>query len=137
MTQHIGVWLDRSGAFVVSLIHGKARTATITSGIEETRRPPCGTEGHCTIIPERRLRRRREEFLRKFYRSIIQSVQNAGTVFVFGPGTAKTELIREMARIKGLASRVVGVETAGRMAPRQAELKVQEFYALRAAASNL
>jgi hypothetical protein len=57
-------------------------------------------------------------------------------IFVFGPGAAKQELIREMARVKGLTSRVVGVETTDRMTPRQVELRVQEFFAMYAAASN-
>ncbi len=136
MAQQVGIGLGRSGAFVVSVTKNKAETTSIASDIDQTRRPLRGTEGHCTIIPEHRLRRRRDEFLKRFYRSIVHSVRDAGMIFVFGPGAAKQELIREMARVKGLTSRVVGVETTDRMTPRQVELRVQEFFAMYAAASN-
>ncbi len=85
MAQQVGICLDRSKAFIVSIIHGETRTATIIS--------------------------------------------------VFGPGSAKGELVREMDRIKPLRSHLMGLETTDKMALRQAELKVLEFYAMHPVAS--
>lgn len=135
MAPQVGICLDRSKAFIVSIIHGKTRTATIISDIDETRHPRCGTEGRCTIIPERRLRQRRQELVRKFYRSIIQSVRDAGMIVVFGPGAAKSELVREMERCKPLRAHVIGLATTDKLALRQAELRVLEFYAMHPVAS--
>ncbi|HBC86461.1 MAG TPA: hypothetical protein DCZ94_05860 [Lentisphaeria bacterium] len=136
MAQQVGIWLDRSNAIVVSIVNGVAKTDTIDSDIAETRHPLSSTKGHCTIIPESHIRHRRDEFVKRFYRRIIQSIRNAETIFIFGPGAAKKELISEIGRIKGLRSRVIDMETTDKMAPRQAELKVLGFYAMRVSEST-
>jgi hypothetical protein len=126
MLSNIGIWLDRSRAVIINLTSG--RNETLSSGIEKARHPLCGTEGRCTIIPERRLEQRKKEIVRKYYRKIIGIIQNAGSILILGPGPAKNEFVNEIDRVKSFRCRIAGVVPADTVSLRQLELKVRLFF---------
>lgn len=128
MTSKIGIWLDRSRAIIVSINDKKCEMLTLSSDIDDARHPRCGTEGHCTIIPESRLRQRRHEIVKKFYQKIVETIRTAGAIFILGPGIAKTELINEIVTVKHLKGHIIGIETADKMSTRQLESKVRKFF---------
>jgi hypothetical protein len=136
MAANIGIWLDRSNAMIVRIEGTKCDIETISSDVEIARHPRCGTKGHCTIIPERRLKLRRQAFVRRFYQKIVQSVRDAGTLFILGPGMAKMELINEIGAIKHLRTRILGIETVDKISIRQLELMLRGYVAAMGSASE-
>jgi stalled ribosome rescue protein Dom34 len=128
MSTNVGIWLDRSNAIIIRMDDKKSDTITLSSDIETARHPRCGTEGHCTIIPERRLRQRRKEIVRKYYKKIIETIRNAGSILILGPGIAKNEFLNEIGAVKQLRARMISIETADKMSPRQLESRVRKFY---------
>jgi stalled ribosome rescue protein Dom34 len=128
MSTKIGVWLDRSKAIILQFEDNKCDVVTLNSNIESARHPRCGTEGHCTIIPERKNKGRRQEIVRKFYQGIAAKIKNAGAIFILGPGMAKTEFAKELNAVKQLRSRVIGIAVADKMSLRQLESKVRNFF---------
>jgi hypothetical protein len=128
MTRKIGIWLDRSKAIIVRVNEKKCETEILMSDFHEARHPRCGTEGHCTLIPEKRIAQRKQEIVNKFYHSIVDKITDAGMILSLGRGMAKVEFANELKTIKQLRSRIVGVETAERMSPRQTELKISMLF---------
>jgi stalled ribosome rescue protein Dom34 len=129
MMSQVGVWLDRSKAFIVSINGSQVDTVTLKSDMEIARHPRCGTKGRCTIIPERRLRNRKKEVIKKFYRRIIFTIKNADSVLILGPGTAKNEIVEEIRRTALHRSRIVGLGTTDKMSSIQVERAIKKFYA--------
>lgn len=128
MTRKIGVWLDRSKAVIVRVNEKKCETEILMSDFHQARHPRCGTEGHCTLIPEKRIAQRKQEIVNKFYHNIINKITDAGMILILGPGMTKVEFANELKTIKQLRSRIVGVETADKMPPRQIELKISALF---------
>jgi hypothetical protein len=128
MSTLIGIWVDRSKAIIIRVNDKKCDTLTLLSDIENARHPRCGTEGRCTMIPERRMEKRKQEIVRKFYQRIVGTIRDAGAILILGPGMAKTELISEFDSIRHLRSRIIGIETAGRMSLKQLEAKVKKIF---------
>lgn len=128
MSINIGIWLDHSKAVILQIEDKKCDVVTINSNIEDARHPRCGTEGHCTIIPERKRKGRRQEIVRKFYQGITAKIRNAGAIFILGPGMAKTEFVNELNTVKQLRSRIIGIAAADKMSLRQLESKVRQYF---------
>jgi stalled ribosome rescue protein Dom34 len=129
MSVNIGIWLDRSNAMIVRITGTKCAVESISSDIEIVRHPRGGTQGHCTFIPERRNKLRRQTVVRRFYQKIIQAVRDAGAIFIIGPGFAKVELVHEIDTDKRLRTRVAGIETVDKMSMGQFEDKVRGYFA--------
>jgi hypothetical protein len=129
MMRQVGVWLDRSKAVIVSVNEIGSETVTLTSDIEAARHPKCGTKGRCTIIAERRLRNRKAEMLKKFYRRIIKTIKNTESVLFFGPGPAKNEIVREFVHFQCCRPCIVKLETVDKMSSRKIELAIKKYYA--------
>ena len=65
--------------------------------------------------------------LARYYDRVIESIGDAGSILILGPGEAKGELEK---RLQGseLAGRVVGVETVDKMTDRQVAARVRERF---------
>src|SRR5690242_21959716 len=61
------------------------------------------------------------------YDEVIAHFRDAESVLLFGPGEAKGELEKRLAR-KGLGGRVVGVETVDKMTAPQIAAKVRQHF---------
>ena len=66
--------------------------------------------------------------LDRYYDRVIESIGEAGSILILGPGEAKGELEK---RLQGteLGERVVGVETVDKMTDRQIAARVREQFA--------
>lgn len=136
MATHIGIWLDRSDAIIIRIKNTTCETLKVSSGLVGARHPRCGTEGHCTLIPEKRLRLRRQELVQRFYRRIVEIISNAEAILILGPGLAKTEFAKEIAAVKQLRSRIMGIEIAAKMSTPQIKAKVVAFFEGRPSAAQ-
>jgi len=62
-----------------------------------------------------------------YYDAVIAALRNSESFIIFGPGEAKGELRKRLARSK-LAGRVAAVETRDKMTDRQIAAKVREYF---------
>lgn len=122
----VGVWLDRRQAHVITLRGAEETVSTMNSEVEERVR----TGGRPPPEPgkEKRERNRRIQQLSRYYDRIIQAVQSADAIYLFGPGEAKRGLQKELSMRPVLARRLLAVETAESMTPGQLVSRVRRVY---------
>ena len=81
------------------------------------------TEGSADDERERQF----TEHLSRYYDEVISHVRDAESILLLGPGEAKGELKKRLSS-KGLAERIVGVETYDTMTDRQIAALVRQHY---------
>lgn len=132
MTKNIGLWIDHKKAILV--IQGKdgEDIQKIESGVE--RRAPNRGTSH----PRSRFSAEHQQGddqldnkftvqLNKFYDKVITQLRGTESVLIFGPGEAKSELEKRIARGK-VKVRVVGIEPADKMTDRQIATRVRKYF---------
>ena len=65
--------------------------------------------------------------LGNYFDDIIARIRDAELIQIFGPGEAKNELAKQLAK-DGLKERIVGVETVDNMTDNQVAAKVRERF---------
>ena len=65
--------------------------------------------------------------LNRFYDEVVSSMRDAEEILILGPGEAKDELKKRLAKAK-LAGRIVGIEAADKMTDPQIVAKVRERF---------
>jgi hypothetical protein len=66
--------------------------------------------------------------LNRYYDAVIAGIGAAESILIFGPGAAKGELKKRLAKNK-LGGRIVGVETVDKLTERQIAAKVRQRFA--------
>lgn len=124
MESNVGLWIDHEKAFLIKL-----------SGSRESRRvifseagPKIKPHGHFEIMSEKKLERKWKGQLKSWYREVIGAVSEADRIFIFGPGTAKMELLAEMEDFREVSNKVVGMEPADSMSENQIAAKVRGYF---------
>jgi hypothetical protein len=126
MTTRVGLWID----------HRETVLVTIADGVEETKRIDSGMEKHVRFSGGSRSEQGGGEdqqdrqftgHLNSYYDEVIACLRDAESIFIFGPGEAKGELEKRLAR-KGLSGRVVSIETVDKMTERQIAAKVRQYF---------
>jgi hypothetical protein len=131
--KYLGIWLDHKKAFIVSVAGDQVSSSNIVSNVDGHIRLSGGSRVSTPYGPqegpsEGRIEERRRQKLRSYYKKIIRILSNAEEIVIFGPGEAKTELITEMKKSKGLSARIVATETTDKMTDRQIKAKVTKFF---------
>lgn len=132
MAKEIGLWIDRTKAVIVSIYRHRVDIKQIESGVEKRirysgaprSRTPYSAQYH---QGDDRLDKKYTQQMNKYYSQVLLHLRRAGDVLIFGPGEAKGELQKHIARAK-LPVRVVGVETADKMTHRQIAAKVRKYF---------
>lgn len=132
MTNHIGVWIDRKQAVLVILNEQGEQIRRLASGVSKRiqtdrkarSKNPNGTQ---PLPAEDRKDRQFIEKLNQYYETVTASLRDAASVFIFGPGEAKLELERMLARQKA-APPILAVEPADKMTERQIAAKVRKRF---------
>jgi hypothetical protein len=126
MTTRVGLWID----------HRETVFVTIADGVEETKRIDSGMEKHVRFSGGSRSEQGGGEdqqdrqftgHLNSYYDEVIACLRDAESIFIFGPGEAKGELEKRLAR-KGLSGRVVSIETVDKMTEREIAAKVRQYF---------
>ena len=133
MTKNIGLWIDHETAFIVIISNGDQQIKKIVSGVESHIKTLGGSRsvspyGPQDVATERKLERKRKQHLHQYYQKIIGAVKDADLIFIFGPGTGKSELEKEMKKSKKLTAKIAGVEPADKMTEGQMIAKVKNFF---------
>ena len=105
---------------------GAERTERIESGMEKHVRysgRSASEEGSADDQRDRQF----AVHLDKYYDEVVSHIRDAESILLFGPGEAKGEFEKQLAK-KGLAGRVVGIETVDKMTDHQIAAKVRQHY---------
>ena len=123
MTHAVGVWIDHRKAVVVTVTAEGQTTSLIVSRVEKQLgrfagvRPNTPYESQQVPADDSR-ERRFSGHLATYYDAVAASLRTADAIFIFGPGEAKGELGRRLARL-GRSRCIVGILTADKMTDRQ------------------
>jgi len=132
MKKEIGLWIDHREAIIVILTDGGEEIKHITSnngkhdrysGSSHSKTP----EGLKEVTSEDQRDRKFGNRLNKFYDEIIESIRDADSIQIFGPGEAKGELEKRIQH-EGLKARILAIETVDKMTDRQISAKVREHF---------
>jgi len=133
MIKNIGLWIDHETALIVSISNGDTTIKKIESEVESHIKTLGGSRtaspyGPQDVATEKKLERKRKQHLHQYYKKIIAAVKDADRLFIFGPGTAKAELQKEMKKSKELSAKIAGVEPADKMTEGQICAKAKRFF---------
>jgi len=128
MKRKVGLWIDHFKTVMVTVLDEKEETREIRSNVEKhlklpAKEPNLSTMSNAEDVVDRRF----ENHLSQYYDGVASLLWNADSIWIIGPGEAKTELKRRLERGQ-LGVRITGVETAGKMTDRQIEAKVRIHY---------
>jgi len=132
MKKEIGLWVDHREATIVILLDGEEEIKRVISnsgkhirysGSSHSKTP----EGLKEVTSEDQRDRKFGNDLNKFYDEIISNIRDADSIQIFGPGEAKGELEKRIAR-QGIQSHILAVETVDKMTDRQISAKVREHF---------
>jgi hypothetical protein len=130
--KEIGLWIDHREATIVILLDGEEEIRHIASnsgkhirysGSSHSKTP----EGLKEVTSEDQRDRKFGNNLNKFYDEIISNIRGADSIQIFGPGEAKGELEKRIAR-EGLKAHILAVEAMDKMTDRQILAKVREHF---------
>jgi len=133
----VGIWIDHNKAIIISDDHnGRQSVFRMESNVEGHFRLSGGARTACPwgptdVAAEGRPERRRMHHLNRFYRDLIERIEDAGSLYVFGPGEAKGEFGKEIRKCRQLAPKLVAVETADKMTERQVAAHVRQVFIAR------
>jgi len=122
MTPLVAVWIDHEKAVLAFVRGEQVETKTVRSGIEPHPHWAGSQEGG----GEKKYEERRGQRLDHFYDGVLDELNDAGALYVCGPGEAKVELRRRLARVKRLAQLPFSIETCDRLTDAQIAAKARE-----------
>lgn len=126
-----GIWVDHAHAFVVKSNKGaQMEVSEYHSDVESHHKGGQESNEHQTLSNQTAHEHRRENQMKAFAKELVQHVQDADELVLFGPGTAKHELKHEVERNKALASKLKGVETTDKLTEHELKDFVKTFFKL-------
>jgi hypothetical protein len=132
MKRQVGLWIDQRKTVIVTLVNDTETTQQIRSNVEKHVRFSVGSHSKAAFpaqtVTAADLRDRQfMDHLGRYYEGVIMSIRDADTIWIFGPGEAKTELGNRLKQAH-LGERIDGIDTSGQMTDRQVTLKVHQHY---------
>ncbi len=137
MALNAGLWIDHREAHLVFISDsGDAEVKCLESGVEKHVRSTGGSRSSTPYGPQDvaagdTQQRRFTEHLNTYYQAVIESLRDADSIFILGPGEAKGEFQKQI-KNKAFRQRIVGVETADKLTQRQLVAKVRKYFAEKA-----
>ncbi len=133
LRKKIGIWIDHREAILVAIEGDQTTVGRIESNAESHYRPSGGRKAGSTSVAqsvsrEQKAEERLKHQYHSFYQMVIEKAGKADSIFIFGPGEAKLELVKEMKKIKGQHDRIVPVEASDRLTENQIVAKVKSFF---------
>lgn len=133
-SKYAGIWIDHKEAILVFMEEaGIPRVERVKSYAEGRFRPSGGWKAGGTAVAqsvsdEHTAEERRRRQFHNYYQMVMEEVGKADQVFIFGPGEAKSELVKEMEAVKGRHVRIAAVETSDKLTENQIVAKVKSFF---------
>ena len=132
MGTKVGLWIDHRKALIVAVTDKGEEIRLVISKVEKQpgrsggMRSTTSYEAHQVPADDSR-ERKFTGHLNIYYNAVIACIRDAESILILGPGEAKGELKKRLAREK-LGGRIVGIETIDRMTDRQIAAKVRRYF---------
>lgn len=132
MKREVGLWIDHTKAVIVTVMGEKEEIRQVRSNIKKHIHFSGGSQamplfGTSSIPGESKQDREFASFFSSYFDGVASLIRHADSIWIFGPGKAKEELEKHLAR-KQLNTHIIGVETVDKMSDRQIEAKVRQHY---------
>jgi len=124
MKKNIGLWIDHTKAVIVSFRDRGEDVIQISSHIEKH---PKYSSGAKDITSDDILDKKLASVLNQFYDEVILCMRNPDSIYIFGPGDAKTQLVKRLKKA-GLGKVISNTETTDKLTDRQIAAKVRYHY---------
>ena len=133
MGRDVGVWIDHRKAMIASVTDKGEELGLVISKAEKQPRRTGDSPLKGRSEPNREpmsnaKQRKYTGHLNVYYDAVIAALGDARAILIFGPGEAKGELKKRLARAN-MGARVRRVETADKMTARQLAKEVRSFFA--------
>lgn len=133
MKKQIGIWLNTDKAVLVSLSDGGESIHTIESQIESRERFPGEGKnysrlGAMFVNPSKKLTERRKHQMHHYFDEILHNLEDASSIYLFGPSKTKNLLEKEIRNHHGFEHKMVEVENADRMTQNQLIARVKDHF---------
>ena len=132
MKKTAGLWIDHRKAVIVTITDKGEDIELIKSEVEKQLRrsgdsPLKGSHETLQVPADDSRQKKFTGLLNIYYDAVIESIHDAESLFIFGPGEAKDELKERLER-KNLGGHIVGIETVDKMTDRQIAAKVRQHF---------
>lgn len=130
MEKKIGIWIDKSKAYVIDAENGSLEM--IESEVESFKSiggsPGSSPYGNQDASGEKEMQERQRNQLKKYVDTVSDKISDASKVVIFGPAEAKLELKKSIESKSALKSKLVGVETTDSMSEKSLIEWVKNYY---------
>ena len=130
MDRNVGLWIDHKQAYIIWCENDKIDV--ILSNIEPPAHFSGGTQlgGKMNQKGDLELRHndRYKLQLARYYQQVINKLKDVDSIFIMGPGEAKTEFQKALKRHKNMQDRLLKSEPADKMTMNQMIAHVRKFY---------
>lgn len=133
MIDNIGIWIDHRKAIIVRISDKGAEMSLTISGVEKQLRrtgdlPMKGSYEAQKVPADDSRTRAFVGQLNIYYDAVIACLKDVNHIQIYGPGIAKTELKKRLAK-SGLGKKIVGVVSADKMTNAQFTANVRKKFA--------
>jgi stalled ribosome rescue protein Dom34 len=131
MTNRVGLWIDRKTAVIIAFDDKRSSITKVVSGVQRLgyRGAPRSKSAYSAKYGQgdNQLHQQYLHHLDKYYKQVATRLRGASSILIFGPGEAKSDLSKHLARQKA-RGRVISVESADKMTERQILAKVRQHF---------
>jgi hypothetical protein len=127
MKKEVGLWIDQREAVLVTITDQGDEMVRINSDIEIDAQFSGRSRSAGSQDAENMQDRKYTTNLRRYYDDVIGRIRNADSIWIFGPGEAKGELVKRL-ESKNLSQRIVGIETTDKLTEPQIAAKVRHYF---------
>jgi hypothetical protein len=127
MKKEVGLWIDHREAFLVTITDDGEEMTRIYSNIEVDAQFSGRSRSTGSQVAENIQNRQFTTNLGRYYDDVIGHIRNADSIWIFGPGEAKGELVKRL-ESKNLSQRIVGIETTDKLTDPQIVAKVRRHF---------
>lgn len=124
MSHQTGIWIDHKKAVIVEVFAARVSTTTLASDVGPHSHYGGSQEGG----GEKKYEERHAHHLDRYYDAVVGRLGEPDALLLLGPGEAKLELERRIARSKALAHSVVSVVSTDKLTDPQIVAKVKEHF---------
>lgn len=132
MKKQLGIWMDFRTAEIIQRPNVPAEPVLIDSEIEEVQ-PGGGSRSNVPYGPmdkrsDKRILERRRNQIHHYFEKIMEEIEDADEIFLFGPGEAKSLFLQYIRELKQFKPYILSIITEGKMTDNQKNAYVRSFY---------
>ncbi|MFC1591177.1 hypothetical protein ACFL43_01500 [Thermodesulfobacteriota bacterium] len=120
MNEYVGIWIGHDKAVIVTILGEEHTVTTLKSHSSETRQVSFDgidqTHERCRGLDFKNVQpEERQIYMERYYRRILDSIEEPQGILIFGPDETKMELEKVLGRDKKFGAVNKGIRTAGPM----------------------